>query len=454
MRNHWRWARKIVSRRSTSVARRCSLGRNRLISIATALTVVGLGLVVTSSGAEARAGRPVISGLAASPAPVPWQGGAVTLSASVNGASQCTFSSPSPSIAGLPNTVACDSGTVSLIVTVAANTSSTGKSLPVALVAVGTPGNAIARTRIELAAAPARPVISGFVANPAPVPWQGGPVTLSASVADATLCTLSTSSAAITGLPTTVGCDSGSASVLVAVTGNATTVAKRYPVILTATGPQKSSSTSTSIVLAPGPSPIISTFGSTPTPVSWTGGQAMLSATVANATSCTFSAEGRAKAGLSDLPATVPCGSGTASVNVVVATNHRRKSESYTVKLTATGSGATVVSTTTVTISPITAVPVISGFGASPSPVVVTGGMVSLSATVADAVTCTFTAKGRKARAAVVGVPVSEPCSNGTVTVPVTVPANSHGRPQSFPVELTVRGYNRKVIATTFIIVG
>ena len=63
---------------------------------------------------------PTVTDFTATPSPLAWTGGSVTLSAQVTDAKTCAFSS-TPTIPGLPSTVSCSSGTVTKGVTVPAN---------------------------------------------------------------------------------------------------------------------------------------------------------------------------------------------------------------------------------------------------------------------------------------------------------------------------------------------
>jgi hypothetical protein len=408
---------------------------------------VVLGSVLAGGGdpAQATTVKPAITNYDASPDTLAYTGGTVTVSATVMGASECTFSSATPGISGLPTTVACDSGSASTIVVVATNTSEKVHHLLVKLTALGPQAQTTATTIITIDEAPPLPTITHFASTPDPVPFTGGTATVSATVNNATQCTFSSTSPVIAGLPTTVPCNSGSASTVVSLTANATIRPMKVLVSVTAVGPVRSVVIRRFITVGPAPPPAISSYISNPSPVSWTGGSVTLSADVANATTCTFSAAGHAIRTVSGLPATVPCTSGNASVNVTVNANHRRHTASYMVKLTATGSGTNVTVTTDITVSPITTPPTISGFVSDPLPVGSAGGAATLSADVTNAVSCTFSSKS----AAVSGLPVTVPCSVGAVSTTVTVPANTRSRLQSYRIKLTVHGQRKRTTATT-----
>jgi large repetitive protein len=427
-------------------------GTRTAVYLVALATIFGSVLVDATPPAQAAAAttRPTISNYKASPATLTYTGGSTTLSATVTGASTCIFSSTSH-VQGLPASVNCTSESASVLVIVAGNSSSSrNKVVEVKLTALGSKAHASASARITVQPAPPPPTISGFGSSPSPVAYTGGSATLSATVTGGAECTFSAHSAELSGLPEMVVCGSGTVSATVAVTANATTRAMRFPVELTVAGPVKSTVAHTFVTLAPAPPPTIASYSASPSPVSWTGGPVTLSAEVAHATTCTFSTRGSAARFVSGLPASVPCTSGSASVGVTVSANHRRRLKSYTVSLTVTGSGAKATTTTEVTVSPITTKPSISAFSSSPSPVPSTGGAVTLTATVDNAVSCTFSSK----KSAVAGLPVTVPCSAGTVSTTVTVPAATSRKKHSYRVRLTVRNHGRNVSGTAVITVA
>jgi len=419
----------------------------------TAVVILGsvlAGVAGSAQAASPKPPKPVITHYVASPPAVPYTGGTVTVSATVAGASPCVFSTTSPEVTGLPATVACDSGTASTIVVVGNNTGRSSERLKIRLTADGVAADTAAVTTITVGPPPPKPTISNFATAPDPVPYTGGGVTLSASVTGATKCTFSSPTAAVTGLPATVACSSGPVAATVAVTANATTRTAKLPVELSAIGAAQSKVVRGFITLAPAPFPTITSDTTSPSPVSWTGGPVTLSATVANATNCTFSAVGAAKRVVSGLPVTLPCASGSASVGVTVSANHRKKIKTYTVKLTASGSGAKTITTSVITVSAITTPPSLTNFTSKPSPVASSGGAATLSANVTNAVSCTFSARNP----AVTGLPVTVPCSVGTVSTTVTVPPNSGHRTISYVVQLTVHGQRKKISGTTLVTVA
>ena len=211
------------------------------LSVPTCLfLILGTLAVVGVSPASAAVPAPTITSFASSPAALPDSGGSVTLSATVTGATSCVISSSS-AITGLPQTQSCTSGTLSLVVSIPADTTTRARTYVFTVVATGAEARK-ATTRMTVADQPP-PVIGLFTATPAPLPQAGGPVELSAEVIGATSCVFS-SAPVLTGLPQTVPCTGGTGSVSVTVPANTTTKAKTYKLSLIALGSKTVKATS------------------------------------------------------------------------------------------------------------------------------------------------------------------------------------------------------------------
>jgi alpha-tubulin suppressor-like RCC1 family protein len=117
---------------------------SRATLVAAVVTAVLLGFAVAS--AVARTAKPVISGLAASPASVA-SGGTTTVSASVTGAAECTLTATKP-VQGLPVTVPCESGSVSRSIEMPVNPGRKSLAYTLTLTATGAGGSAKAKTTV------------------------------------------------------------------------------------------------------------------------------------------------------------------------------------------------------------------------------------------------------------------------------------------------------------------
>ena len=80
--------------------------------------------------------------------------------------------------------------------------------------------------------------------------------------------------------------------------------------------------------------------------------------------------------------------------------------------------------------------PTVSSFTVTPSALNSAGGSVTLSAQVTNAASCLFTSN----KLGITGLPATVPCSNGTVTDVVSVPANSGKRTTKYRLHLLVTG--------------
>src|SRR5487761_2557383 len=226
-----------------------------------------------------------------------------------------------------------------------------------ALIILGSPavvGVATASARGGVA-----PTIVSFTAAPTSLTSAGGSDSLSATVTHAASCVIS-STPAISGLPSTQPCSSGSVSLLVNVPPNASAKAAAYTFTLAATGARTTKAKAT-VSQAGQPAPIISSFTALPTSVVATGGSTLLSATVTGATTCTFSS----KPAIAALPSTQPCSAGSASLLASLPANTTTKSDAYTFTLAARGSSTTRAQTPVTVVADVAAVVTFNSEGGS-----------------------------------------------------------------------------------------
>ena len=177
-----------------------------------------------------------------------------------------------------------------------------------------------------------KPNISSFVAAPDSLTPAGGSVLLSATVTNATSCTLS-STPAINGLPVTASCASGTVNENVAVSANPTCKADKYMFTLAAIGATTTKTKALKLSVAATPAPTVSSPTVTPSSVTSSGGLVTLSATVANAISCTFSSS----PAVPGLPATIPCTNGTVNEQVMIPADTGKKAITHKFRVAVTG---------------------------------------------------------------------------------------------------------------------
>ena len=289
-----------------------------------------------------------------------------------------------------------------------------------------------------LAHAKAVPAITSFSAKPGQLSSSGGTVNLAAVVTNATNCKF-TGPATVTGLPATLNCVGGSAASNVTLPANTSTAVKTYTFNLKVTSGRTSvNAAPVTVVVAPPAAPTIKSFAAVPAQFSSTGGTVGLSTTVGNATTCTFSSSPK----LAGLPDSVDCSSGSGGSSVLLPTNTTGKPKIYTFKLVVKGVGPTATATATAIVQPPNP-PSISLFEATPPELNSAGGSIGLSATVADASTCTFSSSP-----AVAGLPTTVSCASGSAGHSVTLPANTTKKAKTYVVKLVAKGVGPNAIAS------
>jgi hypothetical protein len=179
------------------------------------------------------------------------------------------------------------------------------------------------------------------------------------------------------------------------------------------------------------PKATVSSFAASPKTLTWTGGAVTLSATVTNATSCAFSSVPV----IAGLPATVACVNGSVSQLVSIPPNSGKTAIKYTFSLSVVGATKTVKAPSVKLTVPIQPAPTIPSFTVTPSSVSTAGGVITLSAVVTNATTCTFSSVPTFS-----GLPTTVPCSSGSASVTVTIPANAKGKAVKYTFSLSVQG--------------
>ena len=191
--------------------------------------------------------------------------------------------------------------------------------------------------------------------------------------------------------------------------------------------------------------PTVSAFTASPSALSSAGGTISLSATVGGtAATCKFSVA----PAVPGLPVTVPCPAGSVSRDVTVPANATTTGKLYTFKLQVSGSGSVQATPVLVTVAP-TPPPSISSFTATPAFLPPSGGVVALSASASDAATCKFSSNP-----AVPGLPLTLPCTTGSASADVTLPANAQANPRTYTLTLTASRSGISVVSTQTVIVA
>ena len=209
-----------------------------------AALAIGLSLP-TAASASTRAPLPTVISFAASSTSLPASGGSVTLTTHVTNSTSCAFS-VTPSVASMPQTKSCSTGTASVTVSLPAAPSTKAVKYTFAMTASGS-GTAKAKAVKVTVAAQVAPTVTSFAANASSLPTPGGDLTLAASVANATSCTV-TATPSLPGLPATTSCTQGRASFPLGVPANAGSKNLTYRFTLSATGAGVTKTASASVI--------------------------------------------------------------------------------------------------------------------------------------------------------------------------------------------------------------
>jgi hypothetical protein len=179
------------------------------------------------------------------------------------------------------------------------------------------------------------------------------------------------------------------------------------------------------------PGPTISDFTATPSQLKDAGGSVRLTARTTGATKCAISSNTAIKG----LPTTIVCPGGHPGITVTVPgnTGSTVRSISFTMKAEA-ANGAYAAATLYVHVLPPAAQ--ITSWKASASTLSASGGTVTLTGKVTRALACVITASPNNIK----GLPVSVPCTSGTVTKTVSLPAATSGTTNSWNFALSAAG--------------
>jgi len=182
---------------------------------------------------------------------------------------------------------------------------------------------------------------------------------------------------------------------------------------------------------AAGIKPTVGSISVSAARVSRLGGTVEVHATVKNASICTFFVTPTAARDTRR----VSCESGLVRDRVTLPANTSTKARVYTIHLVVTGRGGIVkapLKRVTVVAAPK---PIIKRLTTSIAGLPNAGGAISLVAQVADATSCHITVSP-----AITGFSGDVPCSSGSITVPVVLPANTTSTQISYIFTLIVNG--------------
>jgi hypothetical protein len=190
---------------------------------------------------------------------------------------------------------------------------------------------------------------------------------------------------------------------------------------------------------ATSPKPTVSRITASTVSLPYVGGSVSLSATVKNATRCLF----RVTPAVTGAAQNKTCTNSKVTYKTVLPANSSSASISYVFKLTVIGKGGTVVAipkTVVVAATPaVSSGPIIISFTASATTLPSSGGTVTLTAIVANEISCSVLVSGSS-------YPV--PCSTGTAVFTSTLLANTSSAPYLYNYVFTVIGSSTSVNAS------
>jgi hypothetical protein len=270
------------------------------------------------------------------------------------------------------------------------------------------------------AAAASKPTVSKYNAKPDTLQSKGGSVHLEATTTDSKTCTFS-SDETIKGLPTTIPCPGGFPGITVTIPANSTNSVKNISFTLKATASNGDWASATLFVHEEPLPAAITSFTASSSQLPASGGKVTLTGKMVRANACIISVS----PSVSGLPQGFTCTSGTVTKTVTLPATTSGTQASYVFNLSASGLGAGTANKQ-VTVFVSAQDPTVTDFTATPSTLPDSGGTVTLSVKVSDAVGCNFgeyffIGGDPKGTNPVSNLPASIKCTAGTYTFKATV---------------------------------
>jgi len=203
-----------------------------------------------------------------------------------------------------------------------------------------------------------------------------------------------------------------------------------------------------SVFAATSTKPVVSGFSASPSLLNYSGGSVTLSATIKNATRCIFTVK-PAAAGVSK---SVTCNKGRVTYKASLPKNNSTKNTIYAFKLVVTGKKGMGTATAPLrnVIVDAPPQPVIKSFTLTPTALANTGGTITLSGTVDDALSCNLSVIP-----VITGLATIVPCSSagGTLTT-IAVPNNTSSLNIHYIFRLTASGIASATSSTSVVTVS
>ena len=200
------------------------------------------------------------------------------------------------------------------------------------------------------AASSAKPTVSNFKVSPLTINYTGGPVTLSATVKNATRC-IFTTTPAVAGVYKNIACSSGKETYVAKLPKSSSTSNTVYTFKLIVTG-QKGDGNVTAplkkVTVVAAPKPAITSFTTSNSELPSVGGLISLTGVVTNPVSCNIVANPAIEGTSSN---NVPCSNSSSAIaSIAMPPNNSLYDVTYTFTLTVTGYATNVSKTVIVTV--------------------------------------------------------------------------------------------------------
>lgn len=268
------------------------------------------------------------------------------------------------------------------------------------------------------------PKIYSFSADPTELSWRGGTLVLHSHTANTTNCTFS-SNYTIAGLPVTESCSGGHPGHNLDIARNTGSTVKYLKFTLKAYGAKGTTPATGTITVPETPEQAaITSFTASTTQLPATGGNVTLTGKMVRAVACVLSVSPK----VTGLPEGFNCTSGTVTKTVTLPASTSGTEPEYVFNLSASGTG-TGTANAQVTVVVTAQKPKVLSFTASPATLPASGGTVTLTVKVADALGCNFgdtwTNGNPNGDNPVSNLPASISCTSGTFTFKATVVATA-----------------------------
>ena len=312
--------------------------------LSVAILAASIGVSAATVASATAAASPKITNYKASPDQLTWRGGHITLTADTSDATTCHWSS-NYTINGLPSTVSCSSGHVSITLNIARNTGGSVKNIGFTLKAVAADKAFYAET-LFIHEEPKPATITSFKASTTRLPDSGGNVTLTGKVKLARVCILS-SKPKTSGLPASFNCSSGTVTKTVKLPASTSGEEASYDFELTVSGYGQGTANSELTVFVEAQPPTVIDFAASPSRLPSSGGIVTLTAKVTDAVACNYgdSWSGGIEKGVnpaSGLPKSIKCTSGTVTLKVRIIRDRTRLGEKISFVMTVDSQSADV----------------------------------------------------------------------------------------------------------------